>query len=358
MVVPPRLAWLLASGLGILLLSAAGMGLHGLLRGYAPLSPLTFVSSENSHAHCPEGYVWVSADSGNFCVMKHGARAFDQVAGRVVEDGCGGLGDLAQCNRAGLNNWADRTRIVPMSVPEGVPWRRVSFLEAERACEGLGGGYRLITNRQWMAIARDLELTPANWASGVPGVGTMAKGLHKTGEHPEGLYKRLGHPAPATTAACLYGFVLNDEIRCAPRGAFAHRRTLELSTGDILWDFAGNMWEWVDATEDGDTLPGRACSNRSGWTAFDECDFKGSSPFVRGDEADPRFDVAPELSGGIASGVGMIHSHNEDDRVFRRGGSWHNGPASGVFALDLRSSPFDASAGIGFRCVFEPSAIP
>lgn len=34
------------------------------------------------------------------------------------------------------------------------------------ACKSMGEGYHLITNNEWMTIARNIEATSQNWSSG------------------------------------------------------------------------------------------------------------------------------------------------------------------------------------------------
>jgi hypothetical protein len=39
--------------------------------------------------------------------------------------------------------------------------------EAIAACKSLGQGYHLVTNNEWMTIARNIESQGENWSTGV-----------------------------------------------------------------------------------------------------------------------------------------------------------------------------------------------
>ena len=349
--------------LGLVTLTSVLIGFIAYPRYWkVPDSELTFGYSAESMAACPEGYLLMPADgyfaAADFCVMKFEAKALDQRSGRVVADGCGGLGNLMLCNDLGVDNWADVDWIVPWSTPEGAPWRRISFEAAHRACAQLGDRYSLITNRQWMAIARNVEQTGANWTSGEPGNGMLARGLHKVPGVQGELYKTLAHPAPDARPSCLYAAVKEREIACARRAEQRYRRTLHLSTGDVIWDMAGNVWDWVDASEDGGAIWGNICGTGHGWSSFSECHFQAHLGFAAVHAEDPRFEVGPLFSMEPSSGIGMVHGSWADDRALKRGGSWVNATASGVFSVDLRAPRDEASAARGFRCTYIPQYSP
>lgn len=42
----------------------------------------------------------------------------------------------------------------------------INQTEAIAACQSMGSGYHLITNDEWMTIARSIEVNPVNWNSG------------------------------------------------------------------------------------------------------------------------------------------------------------------------------------------------
>ncbi len=50
---------------------------------------------------------------------------------------------------------------VPTSTGSDLPWTNITQIEAKAVSEA--AGYHLITNWEWMAIARDIEATGKNW---------------------------------------------------------------------------------------------------------------------------------------------------------------------------------------------------
>lgn len=311
--------------------------------------------SFNNKLECPENYILIERDNyftnKDFCVMKYQARAYDTSFNTIIYDGCGNLTNLSSCNfENSFNNWADLSNVIPISSPEGSPWRRISFNDAVSACQNLGKNYRLITNREWMTIARKIESNKINWNSNEVRVGYLSKGLHKLPNLTTELYKNLSHPAPNSSDECLFAYVDEYNIVCSAEGDFRFKRT-HVINNNIIWDFAGNVWEWVDATENGESFNGRICENEK-WNHFNNCKISKESIFQLTSAKDKRFEIGSLISNSTNHGIGMVYSSNSDNRVFKRGGSWVNLPASGIFGLDARSSPSGSTAVRGFRCTY------
>lgn len=57
-----------------------------------------------------------------------------------------------------------------VSMPGKYPIAEINQAEAIDACMSMGNGYHLITNDEWMTIARNIEANPSNWSSGTVGV--------------------------------------------------------------------------------------------------------------------------------------------------------------------------------------------
>src|SRR5690606_9461109 len=139
---------------------------------------------------------------------------------------------------AGSANWATiyhpdgpTTGHRPVSQEDGGPWRQVNAEDAKQACLNLGDGFDLITNAEWMTIARNVEAQDENWSSYIQGVGGgVGDGCLFRGNN--GLDDDCGYNGSDPD----YGPV-------AGRDAKAKHR---LSNGEEIWDFAGNVWEWTD----------------------------------------------------------------------------------------------------------------
>jgi phosphatidylserine/phosphatidylglycerophosphate/cardiolipin synthase-like enzyme len=100
--------------------------------------------------------------------------------------------------------------------------------DAIEACESIGG--HLITNDEWMTLARNIEMVPENWSSGVIGSGYIYSGHNDR------------DPARALEAS----IDDTDSYYGTNNTTGNQRRTLTLTNGQIIWDLPGNVWEWTD----------------------------------------------------------------------------------------------------------------
>jgi hypothetical protein len=237
---------------------------------------------------CPTGYVYVPANAAmgvkEFCVA-----AFEMK----------NVGGVATSQAA------------------GIPWMGQGNLTSHNACTALGSQYRLINNLQWNTIARNLENVAANWSSGVVGTGTLPLGI-----------------TVATGSTTIQKSVSNLTDPCDQQTSctFAQRRSMILSTGDIIWDFSGNASEWVrwrDATPDiafGTITPGE------------------------------KYPTAGSYTSGKNYGTDINSSTTESAYIYR--GIYITGLAAGlepgIFSLNTRPTTSSIYAGTGFRCVFNP----
>lgn len=103
---------------------------------------------------CEDG--WVAF--GNRCIMRYWAKARNNSTGNI--DTCPSTG----CS---LDDYT------PVSQSSGVSWNYITQPEAKIVCETIGA--HLITNAEWMAIARDVEQVKSNWSGGSIGSGSLKK---------------------------------------------------------------------------------------------------------------------------------------------------------------------------------------
>ena len=181
-----------------------GAGSGGRGRVYSPLSCI-------ADWNCPTGFIPVCGNpvlgTSDFCVMKFEAKNANSVA---------------------------------TSQAAGTPWARTSG-QAYSSCNSLtessfDGDFALISNREWMTVARAIEAVASNWSGGVVGSGHLARG------HSDGF--------PASYLAVTdeddpWDGTGQDGTEEAGSGQ-EQRRTHTLPSGDVVWDFAGNRPEWVD----------------------------------------------------------------------------------------------------------------
>ncbi len=255
---------------------------------------------------CPEGYLKIAANldlgTAPFCVMKYEARQ-DQF-GR------------------------------PVSRPENLPWTNITQIQAKQRCQALGARFDLISNPEWVAIARDIESVDKNWSEGEVGRGHLPKGWSGHSAWNTQWVSNLDPTTAPSTEDCEYN--LHGSV-CASSGDHMYRRTLYLSSGRKIWDFVGNTWNWVDWTIGGDLESGpRDCPEE--WKSIEQ--FECSSLSIQ--------DIGPSASEiKVSLGYGQVYGGSGGAAL--RGGPrpWF---ASGPFALILAAMPDGAGDFFGFRC--------
>ena len=280
---------------------------------------------------CPTGFVPVLGNgvlgTVDFCVMKYEAK-------------CDGVG---ACN-------ASDTTSVPESVAAGNPWVSIRADEsaaagsgAQARCEAMSeagfntGTFTLISNAEWMTIARDIENTDSNWSGGTVGSGHINRGW--TANSGDDGFQNTA-VAPSTDTSCLYNTAADT---CAATGLHKFKRTHSLSNGSELWDFSGNVYSWVDWDKDtaGFNL-GPTDGDTGGWNELN--DLVGSLT------AD---DVSPDGAYTSAQNMGRLFSWTSGGAALR-GGHWLHGSFAGAFTLYLSYAPSDSHTSIGFRCSYRP----
>lgn len=261
---------------------------------------------------CPSGYIPVPANASlgvaQFCVMKFEAK------NKLMQ----GASSLAL----------------------GKPWVSINGDNALAECEKvtdaiLPGSFHLISNAEWMTIARDIESVASNWSSNVAGSGLLPVG--HTDNDP-------ALTLPVSDVNDPYTGTLDNASESLGQGR-EQKRTLNLSNGEVIWDFSGNVSEWVDwdASSVGFTL-GPQDEDDSSWKYLSEA----STGSLVASEYQPSgdygmFDI---LIGRWIGGVGGAAT---------RGGDYGLGITySGVYQLDLRNAATDVSGTKGFRCVYRP----
>ncbi len=240
---------------------------------------------------CPGGYIFVPGNQSysiqSFCVMKYAAS--DAGARKAI-------------SRQGL-----------------LPFVNINRSSAEAACRAIGAGYHLMTNSEWMTIARDIEANPKNWnnGSGPVGEGTLSRGNSNS------------HNAAATGPD-------NQPNIGIQQSDWLHRRTHVLSNGEVIWDMAGNVWQWVS-----DNLK----TTKGSWEEY--------SGFPAGNSLKSTY--GPNGNFNSKQGTGKVYM--DDGGAVVRGGDWSRDSLAGVFAASLDSSASNWFTGLGFRCAVSGSGV-
>jgi hypothetical protein len=235
---------------------------------------------------CPTGMIPVPATNGanSFCVDKYEAKQSGSVA-------------VSQASVA--------------------PWVSIKQYDARSAC--ILAGKHLITEQEWLQIAQDVEQVGWNWDGGVVGTNYMSDGNSD------------GSPGSAL-AADVTGDP--DDDPCVGTGQAcdlmtwnSQRRTYQLSNGEYIWDFGGNVWNWTDSVTHNDyPIPNL-------WSAWISC---ANPDGVCGNR---------EVTNDQKYGGNTIAM-----RGYIRGGDWYESAKSGAFSLSLQRAVSNTVTNLGFRC--------
>lgn len=285
------------------------------------ISGSTIVSNNNNNNNggtpilTDTGGVWVKVPgnatfgTSDFYVMKYEAK----VAGGAANSGYNG------------HNYSASETIVSNAVD--IPVVYVTQGQAITACQSIGA--HLITNNEYMTMARNAEQVASNWSGNAVGNGYMYSGHNDASPN----------YALAASATDTDGY-----INTGNSAGSNQRRTLTLSNGQVIWDLAGNVWEHVNKAN---TTNGTGyatnqtsiagCSTPTSWSEWSTCSDKTFS--------------ASNGSYNSTQGIGQIHySQGVANNVFLRGGGWTDGAGTGVFALYLDWDASGSGSNVGFRC--------
>jgi Tfp pilus assembly protein PilV len=265
---------------------------------------------------CPTGFIVVPGSSlygtSNFCVMKYEAK------------------------NAGGN--------VAASTASGVPWAGIvqtnavaSYSKTVVGCTGC----HLITEAEWLTIAQNVASVASNWSSGTVGSGYIFSGHNDNSavalaadSNDNNNYSGTGNSAGDATTT--NGMVGNSQ-----------RRTLTLTNGEVIWDFAGNVSEWVDSyVRDGQ--PGISGEAAYAWKQWTAVTFAGSLPI----NPSPAFSGLPGASTWTsANGIGQLWSYagTTASNVFCNGGSYSSTIYAGIYGTNMSYDASGMAADIGFR---------
>jgi formylglycine-generating enzyme required for sulfatase activity len=218
------------------------------------------------------------------------------------------------------------------------PWVMINQSNAKTACTSLGTGYDLISNPEWMTIAHEIEKTAANWSSGIVGTGMLNRGHSDSTPNSALAVTNMNDPYIGT----------GNNSGQIPGSGWEQKRNHTLSNGQIIWDIAGNVWEWTNWTLGG-ALTSGPTSCAGAWTQFPfaSCGAMSAVDYMP-------LNPAGVLSTNYNSNYGLGQFYGGTGGATLRGGRWLNGTEAGVFALYLFNGPSNTGSNIGFRCVFRP----
>lgn len=251
---------------------------------------------------CAAGYVVVPGNSAfgtsDFCVMKYEAKNTSNVA---------------------------------ISIASNTPWVSINQTNAiarsKEACEGC----KLISEAEWLTIAHNLASVPSNWSSGTVGTG----------------YIFVGHSDNSPAYTLNAGVDTNGYLNTGSASG-NQRRTLTLSNGEVIWDFAGNVNEWTSGqVSGGQPGTGSGLASRE-WNAVITQGTLSPNPF-------PAFGTPAASSWTSAQGIGKVSSDASSSAlrgIVRGSGFSSTALTSGIFSMNLSYTPTTSLDSIGFRVTY------
>lgn len=267
------------------------------------------ITNTSSPLACPLNFIIVPGSpaygTSDFCVMKYEAR------------------------QVGATN-------TPISQATGLPWVSISQTNAIAYSPNVVGctGCHLMSEAEWMTLAQNVLSVPSNWSGGVVGSGYIYSGHNDNA------------PANAIAATTDDTDSYNGTGNVAPSN---QRRTLTLTNGEIIWDLAGNVYEWTTATIGANAQPGL-----TGEVAYAWKEWNNGSLLMNGLPAlsqPSSVGIAGAGSWSSAQGIGQLYSNYGETvvRAFRHSGFWNNGNIAGIFYLNLVGSASTTDVAGGFR---------
>lgn len=353
----------------------------GILIIAVTLTNCTDQSTENLPINIPKGFIFVPGDpdlgTEDFYVSKYEMKIYGMDNGDQDYNP-----DFTAESRA-----------------SGTPWINLTLQQAREECAALGDDFHLITNAEWMTIARNIEKVAANWSDNQTHLTGMSNAYlnvgHSCRQGFRGIQYRKNGGSGFTEGPLaasiddndgLYGLLKADfenQVQTLnSNGWNVFRRTHFLTTGDVIWDFSGNVWDWVDwyipnANDrvridkhiDDNYLEINACNSHFGivkeneWYSLNRqlCDlsfYTGANYFPEGeDQYGLRVNQRTNLNR-----LGRYHptKYNNTAGAAMRGGSYTHGDAdNGIYALGMGygENPGIIKCEVGFRCVWKPKSI-
>ncbi len=289
----------------------------------------------------PENWVKVpgngSFGTSDFYVMKYNAKCASASTNVALTAPDTGFQTYSNAGQPCTTNY------YPASTPDGYQIAYISHNTALTYCANIGA--HLLTNDEYMTIARNAEQVASNWSGGSVGSGYLYSGHNDNA------------PAVALTAD---PFGDNGYYGTGNSSPSNQRRTFTLSNGSIVWDMNGNGFQHVQRSTNnvGDattTITPPTCSD--GTAGWEWCQY-GSTPVnVTAWSADvAQAKVGPSnTSWNATQGMGQVYTYgsgaNQGLNAFVRANYWGYGSNAGAFALylgfDVNST---SNVAHNFRC--------
>lgn len=217
---------------------------------------------------------------------------------------------------------------VPTSEPAGLPWTLITQTEAKLRCEALGPGYHLLTMPEALTVSRNIESNSWNWTGGAVGSGGLWRG-HTDGSPNEPIESdRIGDPDD------------DPYVGTGNTSPSIEKRIFQLSTGQYIWDWSGNVYEWLDMTVTPGAGAGYWYDSGAAWIEWADANLADYEKVRAG----------PAGAYTSAQNAGKYYGSASTGNVVIRGGAWERMTLAGAFAINTVYGPGNPVLSTGFRC--------
>jgi len=283
---------------------------------------------------CPTGYTpvpgnhmygTVESEKGGFCVMKYEAKYDENGDGIgdyndtcVIADGFNYFGPGANCAEFDNNKIVSSADGAPIVLYNLAVRDIEGIVYLPNLCSSLGG--HVMTNDEYMTIARNIEVEPTNWTGNIVGTGAIKPGN------------------------------ISSQAEYGPDNTRDDTSKLQLSNGAYIWDFVGNTSEYVNLFLLANQVPISINNTEEVIELNQIADYKGLS----------YNEVAPtNPDWNSDNGVGVYYScpsgacaYEDDNAPMVRGmGVWEN--YGGLYSFFFEGGPAGYNDS-GFRCIVIP----
>ena len=187
-----------------------------------------------------------------------------------------------------------------------------------------------------MTIASNIANVGSNWDGGTVGTNDLTR----------------GHSDNSPSSACAADSSDSNayvETTCtaSSTGTFNQRRTHTLSNGEVIWDIAGNVWEWVNYFNHEEKPTPNVGSTWYEYTAVTGTTTMALSDLIPTNALksfwDDTWDSTESIGRyypGVDGGGGAL----------QRGAPFNETTKSGIFAARISRNTTGTNADVGFRC--------
>lgn len=238
--------------------------------------------------------------------------------------------------------------VVLNSTPFRLPLKSTSMSKARTLCENFGPGYTLMTNEQYVTMARDIESNYLNWYGGVVGENFMFSGNNDgSARNPasdDDLNGYYGTNDSLSSCDTRYNNFDISENTISGRACAGQRRTFFLTNGEVIWDLAGSLQEWTNSL---------LIHNTESALGFSSSAWREQNTIVGYDFMRSLNDYNSSFGfGRILTYGNSANPPSQADRAIRRGGQSSDGVFAGIYSGTLNRIEGQTQSTVTGRCTY------